>query len=204
MKPLLIFITALLISQSASAGCPANSEYARKCFDKTNAPPSLVYRIFIRALFADSLELEEHRMGAYFVEAGLKPNMNADDVVRYFVSRFLDIEKEVEETSKRMLCLDGKPRYEGAENFIIFNQLEEVSLNIYEKHLFLATSDLTASGLFDLEKALEEYPGGFMSMFMDHKKAHDGSIQRIYEAATGLCKNPWGHQFSSSRSVSEN
>ncbi len=129
--------------------------------------------------------------------------MSSDDVVKYFVSRYLEIEKEAEVAQKRTLCLDEKPRYEGAENFVVFNQLEEVSLNVYQKHLFLARSDLVASGLFDLDKALKEYPGSFTSWFMDHEKALDGSVPRIVEAARMLCANEWGHQFSSSRSSSE-
>ena len=121
MKPLVIFVATVLISQSASADCQTASGPFRKCYDKTNAPLALVYRIFVRTLFADSLEDEEYRSGSFFVEPGLTPSMNSDDVVRYFVSKFLDIEKEVEETQKRTLCFDGKPRYKGAENFIIFS-----------------------------------------------------------------------------------
>ena len=209
---LLMFIAILLVSQSTSAACPDNSKYGRKCFNKENAPPALVYRIFVRGIFVDSLDYledldslddNEYHAGWHFVEAGVTPNMRSADVVRYFVTRFLDMEKEAEELQKRMLCLDGKPRYEGAENFLIFNQLEEASLNVYEKHLLLAQSDLQASGLFDLDKALKEYPGSFSSTFMDHRKAHEGSIKRIYEAAAALCKAPWGHSFGSSVSVNE-
>ena len=204
MKPLLLFVATVLISQSASADCQKASENFRKCYDNTNAPLALVYQLFINSLFMDSLENEEYRTGWHYVEAGLTPNMNSDDVVRYFVPKYLEIEKEVEEAQKRMLCLDSKPRYKGAENFMIYNQMDEMRLAIYEKHLLIAISDVSASGLFDLDKALKEYPGSFTSMFVDHKKARDGSIQRIYEHATALCKKPWGHQISSSRSVSEN
>ena len=209
---LLMFIAILLVSQSMGATCPDNSKFGRKCFDNTNAPLALVYRIFVHGIFVDSLDYledldslgdNEYHAGWHFVEAGVTPNMKSADVVRYFVTRFLDMEKEAEELQKRMLCLDGKPRYEGAENFLIFNQLEEASLNVYEKHLLLARSDLQASGLFDLDKALKEYPGSFGSTFMDHEKAHDGSGQRIYEAAVGLCKAPWGHSFSVSESTNE-
>ena len=209
---LLMFIAILLVSQSTSAACPDNSKYGRKCFNKENAPPALVYRIFVRAIFVESLDYlenldrlddEEYHAGLHYVEAGLTLNMRSADVVRYFVTRFLEIDKEAKELQKRMLCLDGKPRYEGAENFLIFNQLEEASLNAYEKHLLLAQSDLQASGLFDLDKALKEYPGSFGSTFMDHEKAHDGSGQRIYEAAVGLCKALWGHSFSVSESTNE-
>ena len=203
MKPLVILLAALLFSQSANADCQTASGLFRKCYDNKNAPLALVYRFFIRDLFLDSLEDEEYRRGWHYVEAGLTPNMNSDDVVRYFVPKYLEIEKQVEETTKRTLCLDGKPRYKGAENFIIFNQMEEISVNAYEKHLFLARSDLSASGLFDLDKALKEYPGSFSSMFMDHEKAHGGSEKRLYELATVLCEKPWGHNFSSSRTVVE-
>ena len=103
MKPLMIFVATVLISQSASADCQTASGDFRKCYDNTNAPLALVYRIFIRGIYADSLQDEEYRSGSYFVEAGLTPNMNSDDVVRYFVSRFLDIEKEVEETKKAVV-----------------------------------------------------------------------------------------------------
>ena len=56
------------------------------------------------------------------------------------------------------------------QNFIILNEFDEMSLAIYEKHRLLAKSDLSASGLFDLDTALDEYPGSFTSMFMDQKK----------------------------------
>ena len=197
----MILFATLLASQFASADCQSASGPFRKCYDNSNAPAALVYRILVRQLFADSLEDEEDQMGWHYVEAGLTPNMNSADVIGYFVSRFLEIEREVEEAQKRTLCLEGKPRYTGVENFVIFNQMEEVSLNIYEKHLLLARSDLSASGLFDLDKALKEYPASFTSMFMDHEKAHGGSVQLIVEAAAALCEKPWGHQFSSSRSV---
>ena len=182
---LLMFIAILLVSQSTSAACPDNSKYGRKCFNKENAPPALVYRIFVRGIFVDSLDYledldslddNEYHAGWHFVEAGVTPNMRSADVVRYFVTRFLDMEKEAEELQKRMLCLDGKPRYEGAENFLIFNQLEEASLNVYEKHLLLARSGLQASGLFELDKALKEYSGAFGETFTDHEKAHEGRL----------------------------
>jgi len=204
MKPLLIFVAIVLVSQSASADCMPPSGNPRKCYDNTNAPLALVYKLFINDIFADSLEDEEYRVGWHYVEAGLTPNMNSDDVVRYFAPKYVEIEKEVEETQNRMLCLDGKPRYEGAENFTIFNYMDDVTLTIYEKHLFVARSDLSISGLFDLDKALKEYPASFVYMFAGHKEIRDGSIQRIYEQATELCSGPRTHGFSSSRTLNEN
>lgn len=200
MKYFLVFLAVALTSESVSANCENISDNVRKCFDNSNAPPALVYQLFVRMIFTDSLEAEEDRMGHHYVEAGLTSEMTSDDVLHYFASRFLDIEKESEEAQKRTLCFEGKPRYKGAENFIVFNQLEEVSVNIYEKYLLIAKSDLLASGLFDLDKALAEYPVTFANMFMDHEKARGGSIQNILDTATSLCANPWGHQFSS-RSV---
>jgi hypothetical protein len=139
-------------------------------------------------------------MGNYFVEAGLTSNMDADSVLYYFASSYLDIEMEVEQAQKRTFCIDGKPRFEGQENFLVFNQLEEVSLSIYEKHRLFARSDLMAPGLFDLDRALDEYPGSFGDMFMDHEKASRGSVQRIYESAEKLCSHPWGHSTGNSQS----
>jgi hypothetical protein len=163
-----------------------------------------VYKLFVRNLFIDSLEDEDERAGWYIVEAGLTEEMNSDDVVRYFVSRFVEIEMEVDDAIKRTLCLKGKPRYEGAENFVIFNQMEEVRLNIYQKHLLLARSDLVASGLFNLDQALQDFPVSFTSRFMNHREAKDGSVQRTNDVAKEICSNPWGLHFSSSKSVSQN
>ena len=159
--------------------------------------------MFVRDIFADSLEDEESRIGWHYVEAGLTPNMNSADVVRYFVPKFLEIEKEVEETQTRMLCFDGKPRYDGAENFELFSHMDDVELAIYEKHLIVAKSDLSASGLFDLDKALREYPVSFISIYNDHKAVRHGSIERIYKNAEALCKGPREYGFSSSRSISD-
>ena len=134
------------------------------------------------------------------MEAGLTPNMDADSVLYYFASSYPDIEKEVELAQKRTFCIDGKPRFEGRENSLVFNQLEEISLSIYEKHRLFARSDLMAPGLFDLDKALDEYPGSFGDMFMDHEKASRGSVQRIYEGAERLCSGPWGLRTSNTQS----
>lgn len=212
MLRILFILSTLVLAHSTIADCPESSKFGRKCFNKQNAPSELVFRIFVRSVFIASLDYlenlddlpeEKFHAGWHYVEAGLTPEMSSTDVVRYFASRYLDIEKEVEEVSKQTLCIDSKPRYEGAENFVIFNQLEEVSLNIYEKHLLLARSDLQASGLFDLDKALKELPGSFSSTFMDHEKALEGSAERIYEGAIGLCKSPWGHSISSSESSND-
>lgn len=209
----ILFLTlTLVLAQSTIADCPESSKFGRKCFTDKNAPSELVFRIFVRHVFTDSLDYlenfddlpeDEFHAGWHFVEAGLTPEMSSADVVRYFAARYLDIEKEVEKVSKQTLCIDSKPRYEGAENFVIFNQLEEVSLNVYEKHLLLARSDLQASGLFDLDEALREFPGQFVDIFMDHEKALGGSAERLYEGAVGLCKSPWGHSFSSSETSSD-
>jgi hypothetical protein len=196
-----------ILSQSALADCPDTSNFARKCFDNSNAPPELVFRIFTRSIFReavdylddlDALDEDEYHAGWDIIEVGLTPEMRSADVARYFVTRYLPIEREVEELSKLTLCIDDKPRYEGAENFVIFNQMEEISLNVYQKHLLIARADLQASGLFDIDKALDEIPISFGSTFMDHEKAHNGSAAQIYEFAKGLCMRPWGHQFSSS------
>jgi len=209
----LTLIAVLLASQSMGATCPDHAKFGRKCFNNANAPTELVFRLFVQSIFADSLHYlddlenvddEEDHAGLHKVKAGLTPEMRSADVAHYFATRYLDIEKEVEELSKKTICIDRKPRYEGAENFVIFNQLEEVSLNIYQKHLLLARSDLQASGLFDLDKALNEYPGQFIASFFDHEKGHDGSEKGIYEVAVDLCKGPWGQSFGSGESLNEN
>lgn len=178
-------------------------------YDNTNAPVELVFQLFVGQIFShtldyfgnlDALEDEPHNMGFHYVEAGLTGNMESVDVVRYFAERYLDIEKEVEDLSRKLLCVGNKPRYEGAENFLIFNQLDDVQLHVYERHLFLARADLQASGLFDIDKALREYPGGFSSVSIDHEAARNGSVSRIYEDASRLCEKSWGHSFSVSGS----
>lgn len=174
-------------------------------YDNTNAPDELIFRMFVSGIFIetldylgdlDALDDEPHNPGYHFVEVGLTGKMASADVVRYFAIRYLDIEKEVEDLSKKLLCDGDRPRYQGDENFFIFNQLDDVALHVYERHLFLARADLHASGQFDLDKALREYPGGFTSISFEHEAARDGSIPRILEDASRLCKEPWGHSFS--------
>ena len=202
MKPILTLVAIVLVSQPATADCQNASDNVRKCYDNSNAPRALVYQFFVREIFSDSLQSEEDRLGWHYVEAGLTTKMNADDVIEYFVPKYLEIEKEVETAQKQMLCKEKEPRYEGAQNFIILNEFDEMSLAIYEKHRLLAKSDLSASGLFDLDTALDEYPASFMSMFMDQEKTRNGSIDAILKTATTLCKEPWGHSFSHSHSRS--
>ncbi len=123
--------------------------------------------------------------------------MNHADVYSYFIPKFLEIQKEVEEVQNRMLCLDGKPRYDGEENFEIFNAMDDVKLAIYEKHWLVAKSDLSVNGLFDLDKAMRESSGGFTSLWMDHKSSRNGSVKRIYETAEKLCAGPREYNFGS-------
>ena len=87
-----------------------------------------------------------------------------------------------------LLCEGKRPRYDGAENFQLFNQLDDVRLHVTERHLLFARADLQVSGLFDLDKALREYPGSFVSIFSDHEAVRDGSIPMIYEHPTRLCE----------------
>lgn len=174
-------------------------------YDNTNAPDELVFALLVNHVFAETLHRsdnldvqnkEPHHAGYHFVEAGLTGKMGSADVVRYFAERYLGIEKEVEDLSKKLLCDGDRPRYDGAENFFVFNQLDDVRLHVYERHLFLARSDLQASGLFDLDKAIREFPGAFSSVAMEHEAARDGSVAAILEHASHLCSEPWRRSFS--------
>lgn len=179
-------------------------------YDDTNAPVELVFELFVRNVFArtldhhgslDALSDNPDHVVFHYVEAGLTGKMDPVDVVRYFAERYLGIEKEVEALSRQLLCDGSRPRYDGEENFLIFNQFDEVRLHVYERHLFLARAELQASGLFDIDKALREYPGAFSSTSTDHKVARAGSIAKIYEHASLLCEKPWGQSFYSSESL---
>ncbi len=191
---------------------PALGPGVRERYDNTNAPDKLLFKMFVRRIFAESVdfletlesaEFERSQAGLKYVEPGLTGKMDAADVVRYFARRFPDIEDDVEEFSKALLCEGTRPRYPGAENFVVFNQLDEVRLNVYERHLLIARAELQAGGLFDLDKALHDFPGSFVSVSVDHEAARDGSVASIYEHATRLCESPWGHQFSSSGPADE-
>lgn len=185
----------------------------RWMYDNTNAPDELVFKLFVGAVFGealsyiddlDALSDEPYHAGYHYVSAGLTGKMESVDVVRYFAQRYLAIEAEVEELSRSLLC-DGKsPRYKGTENIYILNQLDDVRLHVYERHLFLARADLQASGLFDLDKALLEIPMGFSSVSIEHRAAPDGSIAGILEGASRLCEEPWGISITSSRPPSDN
>ena len=203
MKPLVMLITIVFISQSAIADCQSSSGTFRKCYDNSNAPVALLYKMYVRNIFADSLMDQEHRTGWYYVQDGLTGKMNPVDAYLYFVPKYLEIEKEVEEVQNRMLCLDGKPRYTGAENFQIFNYMDDVQLTIYEKHLFIARSDLSVNGLFDVDKAMTGSSEGFTSMSMDHEAVRNGSIKAIFEHAQKLCAGPRGYNFISQHPVED-
>ncbi len=205
MRPFSGIFAALLLSQSAYANCQSVTGEYRKCFDSDNAPPGLVYRMFVNWVFMDSLdyledlsriESERGHAGWHSVKAGLTPNMSSADIVRYFVPRFLEMAEEAHEAQKRTLCSDGVPRYDGVENLVVLNQLDEVALNVYEKYYLLARSDLQASGLYDLDTALAESSGSFVVTFSDHSLESYGSVDNIYEAAKQWCASPWGYQIS--------
>ena len=90
-----MIIATALVSQAASANCQTATGFIRTCYDNANAPPAVVYKILIDQIYFDSLEDEEYRIGGPLIEAGLTQNMNADDVLRYFVSKYLEIEEQV-------------------------------------------------------------------------------------------------------------
>lgn len=181
-------------------------------YDNTNAPDKLVFKLLVSGIFSATLDIYEnlevldtktYHPSYQYVEAGLTGKMGPGDAVRYFAERYLAIEKEVEDLSKRLLC-DGKnPRYTGAENFYVLNQLDDVQLHVYEHHLFLARADLQASGVFDLDKAIREFPGGFSSTSIDHEVARDGSVVKVFEAASKLCEESWGHSFTVSGPITD-
>ena len=202
----LLFIATLLVSHCVTADCQLAADHCRKRYTKENAPPEMVYEMFVRAIFVDSLDYledldrlddDDNYAGWYYVKDGLTPEMRWPDVVRYFIAKFLEINMEADELQKQTMCVDGKPRYDGAENYVIFNQLEEVSLNAWQKHLYLARSDLQASGLFDLDKVLKEFKGTFGVKFMDHRST---DVKQIYELTARLCVKPWGYSVTVSES----
>jgi len=203
MKPNPLIIACIFFSHSTLADCESSSGQVRKCYDNDNAPPAFLYKLYVNHVFADSLEDQEHRTGWYYVQDGLTGKMNPDDAYLYFVPKYLEIEKEVEEVQNRMLCLDGKPRYTGAENFQIFNYMDDVQLTIYEKHLFIARSDLSVNGLFDVDKAMTGSSGSFTSKSMDHEAVRNGSIKAIFEHAQKLCAGPRVYNFSSQHTVED-
>jgi len=205
MRILATIISMLLISQSAAADCGSPTNDYRMCFDNSNAPPEWVFRILLRSVFSQSEGFLEdmsqiddgpRHVGWNIVKDGLTPNMSSADVVRYFVSKFLEIEQEVHDVQNEMLCTDGIPRYRGAANFDLFNQLDDILLNVYKKHYYLARADLQVSGLYELDKVVEEPPMGFTALFEDHNLKRWKSEDRIYEAAKIQCASQWGISIS--------
>lgn len=178
-------------------------------YDNANAPDELIFQLLTHRVFIETLDYiedldaltdEPHHAGYRFVEAGLTGRMASSDVVRYFAEQYLIIEKEVDELSRKLLCNGKEPRYQGAENLVIFNQLDDVKLNVYQRHLFLARADLQASGLFNLDTALSEYPGSFSSISFEHVVSDDDYAEKLLQAASRLCTEPSGHSISVTQS----
>ena len=201
MKSLATIVSVLLISQSANADCASSTSNYRMCFDNSNAPPEWVFRQLLSNVFSQSVDFLEdmsqfedkpNHLVRNTVKDGVTPNMSSADVVRYFVSKFMEIEEEVHDVQNEMLCADGIPRYRGVENFELFNQLDDILLNVYKKHYYLARADLQVSGLYDLDKVIEEPPMGFTAEFEDHNLELWKSVDRIYEAAKIQCASQWG------------
>lgn len=182
-------------------------------FDNTNAPDEFVFESLVRHIFGETLEVlddlgldhiddldfldkELHKAGYHYVEHGLTGKMRSADVVRYFAKRYLDIENEFENLFREMLCNGDRPRYGGEENFFIINQFDDVRMHVYERHLFLARADLQASGLFDLEKAIREFPPRITFSSIEYEAYYDGSVPKILAHATQLCSEPWPRTFT--------
>lgn len=205
MRVLAAILTGLFLPQLVSANCETLSSSARKCFDNTNAPPEIVFQMLASSVFNSSVDYledlsqigeEPGHAGWHLVKEGLTSRMSSADVVRYLVRKQIEMIDEVHEVQQRALCANGVPRYEGAENAIIWNQLDEIGQNVFQKHYYLARSDLQASGLYDLDKVLSDYPGGFTMTYMDHSLDRWGSVDRLNEAAKMFCSSPGGIQVS--------
>lgn len=109
---MMLFLPIVLLTRAAMADCQSASGPYRECYDNDNAPPAMVFKLFVHSIFTENLDYledlsaldrEEYHAGRHLVEAGLTPNMSSADVVRYFVPRFLEIEKESEELQKQTL-----------------------------------------------------------------------------------------------------
>lgn len=177
MRRIAAFLALTLLPQLASANCQSVSGDFRKCFDSTNSTPDIVFRHLAHRVFVASVDYledlsqiddEPDHAGWNAVKSGLTPQMSSPDVVRYFAQKYIEMIGEVDDAQKQNLCANGVPRYKGAENAVIWNQLDEIGQNVFQKHFLLARSDLQASGLYDLDKALSEFSGTFTMIYMDH------------------------------------
>lgn len=199
MKILLAGILAFLIAESAMGQCSTLSYESRKCFDNSNAPPSVVFDILLGNVAVDSIDYwddmnrlpdEEGHPGWHMIKDGLTDNMSSADVVRYLVAKYLAIEEEVHARQTELLCIDGAARYKGAENFMMFNLVEDMRDVVLQKHYLLVRADLQASGLFDLDAVLNDPPFTFVRSLQGNSQEVWGSIERITEQAEGQCAQP--------------
>lgn len=199
MRKVATIVSLVLVSLSANADCESSADEYRMCFDNNNAPPEWVFRMLLSSVFRQSADFlgdlsqidGPRHAGWHTVKDGVTPKMSSADAVRYFVAKFVEIEEEVHDVQNEMLCTDGVPRYRGAENFELFNQLDDILLNVYKKHYYLVRADLQVSGLYNFDRVIEDPPIGFTAMFENHSLALWKSEDRIYEAAEAQCASQW-------------
>lgn len=167
----------------------------RRQFDNCNAPDPVLFRLFVKGLFSDSLEVANYRMGWRYIQPGATPDTNYELVASYFISKYLEIEKEIHETKTKMMCQNGTPRYSDSTLFSVFDAFDDLNDGIYAKHLALAKIDFADDDTFDLEAALQGYPGSFSVTVV----ATSGAIDQVYAAAQRFCTEPFKRTFRSTR-----
>lgn len=84
---------------------------------------------------------------------------NVDELFDYFMRLRAQIESEISDANQRMLCPNDRRRPVGAEIFAVLDAFDDVNNAIYDKYLAIAKAEVAAYAVFDIDTALDNYPG---------------------------------------------
>lgn len=177
--------------------CEARHELAKPAgvrmqYDELNAPDSILFQMFVAALFRDNVDQGQHGMGKAYIRPGANSATDYYQVTLYFASKYLEIEHEVHDTQIDMLCQDGKPRYSDSTLFEVMDRFDDIAIETYAKHLEVTKVDFAEDDKFDLDAALRGFPAAFSITVV----ATSGSLQDVKGFAARTCSEPFKRSFT--------
>lgn len=176
--------------------CEATHQVAKPAgvrmqFDELNAPDSILFEMFVGALFHDNLDQGDYRMGKSYIRPGANSITDYDQITLYFASKYLEIEREVHDAQIEMLCEDGTPRYSDSTLYEVLDKFDDLKIDTYTRHLELSIDHFAGDENFDLEAALRGFPAALsMTVF-----ATSGSLKELRKNAARICSEPFKRNF---------
>jgi len=119
----------------------------------------------------------------------LTSTSDIDALLGYFLDLYKQVESEISDATRRMVCPNDRRRPTGAEIFTVYDALDDVRVAIHDKYLAIAKAEIAADGAFDRDRALSNIPSSFTMTMFYHEKSYGGSEAAANDNLAMLCTN---------------